>query len=395
MNVLLDAEEELIKTSAGEFLAGESTPSVVRAAEKDPSRHSRALWAKFVELGWLGVSLPEAHGGQGLPLSYTGLLFEELGRHIAPLPVHATLVPALVVARHGSGQQRHAVLPRVIDGSLMLAWAVQERDGRWSKDAIAMTGRMEAGHVVLNGVKHFVDNFCCAQQCLVVFRLQSGGKSSLRAILVDTAAPGIRAEGLVPTAKDSEALVRFDNVRVPEANLVGSGEAVVDDLMDLAAVLLASLLEGAARHAMEMSIAYVNEREAFGQPIGAFQAIQHMAADMLNAVDGTQLLAREALWRMGKRLPSRVEVAQAKSFASVKCLYVVRCCQQLHGGIGFIVDTDINLWYRRVASWSMRGGTTYEHRQLIASSLLDVPGKVRLGMTQLLPSADIPSAISH
>ena len=107
-----------------------------------------------------------------------------------------------------------------------------------------------------------------------------------------------------------------------------------------------------------------------------------MAADMLNGVDGTQLLMREAIWHMSQGLPARVEVAQAKSFGNVKCMMVARCCQQLHGGIGFILDTDINLWYRRVASWSMRSGTTYEHRQLIASSLLDMPGKVRLGMLQ-------------
>lgn len=390
MNVLLDEEEDIIKTAAGEFLAAESTAAVVRAAEKDPSRYSKALWQKFAELGWLAVSLPEEYGGQGLPLSTMGLVFEELGRHIAPLPVHATLLPALVIARHGSEQQKRDLLPRVIDGSLMLSWALQERDGRWSADAVRMTGRMDGDHVVLDGAKHFVDNFGNAGLCLVVFRLEDGGKSGLRAILVDTRSAGIRAEELVPTAKDREELVRFEQVRVPAANLVGQGSAVVEDLMDYAAVFFAALMEGAARRAMEVSIAYINEREAFGQPIGAFQAIQHMAADMLNAVDGTQLLAREAIWRIGQDLPARVEVAQAKSFGNVKCLMVVRCCQQLHGGIGFILDTDINLWYRRVTSWSMRAGTTFEHRRLIAAALLDVPGKVRLGMTQRPPAGATP-----
>lgn len=385
MNVLLDDDETVVKESAGEFLAAESTPAAVRAAEKEPSRYSKTMWDQFAALGWLGVSLPEEHGGQGLPLSYTGLLFEELGRHIAPLPVHATVVPALVIARHGTDQQKRDLLPRVIDGSLMLSWALQEADGRWSTDAVAMAGRIEDGQVRLDGVKHFVDHFSQSALCLVVFRLHDAGRTDLRAILVDTHAAGISAQELVPTAKDGQSYVRFDGVRVPLANLVGEGADVVDSLMDHAAVLHASLMEGAARRAMEISIKYVNEREAFGQPIGAFQAIQHMAADMLNGVDGTQLLAREALWRMSQGLPARVEVAQAKSFANVKCLMVVRCCQQLHGGIGFIVDTDINLWYRRVTSWSLRGGTTYEHRRLIASALLDTPGKVRLGMTQVLP----------
>jgi alkylation response protein AidB-like acyl-CoA dehydrogenase len=387
MNVLLDEEEALIKTSAGEFLAAESTSAAVRAAEQDPLHYDKALWDSFAALGWLGVSLPEAYGGQGLPLSYMGLIFEELGRHIAPLPVHATLVPALVIARHGSASQKQALLPRVADGSLMLSWALQEEDGRWAADAVAMTGRIDGADLVLDGSKHFVDNFGNAEQCLVVFRLQDAGASGLRAVLVDTKAPGIEAEALVPMAKDREDLVRFRNVRVPRSQLVGEGSAAVQDLMDHAAVFYAALIEGAARRAMEVSVAYVNEREAFGQPIGAFQAIQHMAADMVNAVDGTQLLTREAIWRLGEGLPASVEVAQAKSFANLKCLMVARCCQQMHGGIGFILDTDINLWYRRVTSWSLRAGTTYEHRQRIASSLLDVPGKVRLGMTQHLPQS--------
>ena len=382
MNVLLDDDEELIKTSAGEFLLAEATPEVVRAAEIDPLRYAKALWDKFAGLGWLGISLPEAYGGQGLPLSYTGLVFEELGRHIAPLPVHATLVPALVIAKHASESQKQALLPSVIDGSLMLSWALQEQGGRWATDAVHMQGRMEGDHVVLNGTKHFVDNFGNADKCLVVFRMGSAGNSSLRAILVDTHSQGIQAEELVPTSKDREDLVRFENVRVPKENLVGQNMAVISDLMDYAAAFYTCLMEGAARRAMEISVAYVNEREAFGQSIGAFQAIQHMAADMLNGVDGTQLLMREAIWYMSQGLPARVEVAQAKSFGNVKCMMVARCCQQLHGGIGFILDTDINLWYRRVASWSMRSGTTYEHRQLIASSLLDMPGKVRLGMLQ-------------
>ncbi len=147
MNVLLDDDETVILESAGEFLAAESTPAVVRAAEKDPARYSKALWKRFAALGWLGISLPEDCGGQGLPQSYMGLVFEELGRHMAPLPVHATLVPALVIARHGTQQQKQDLLPRVIDGSLMLAWALPEADGRWATEAIALTGRIENGEV--------------------------------------------------------------------------------------------------------------------------------------------------------------------------------------------------------------------------------------------------------
>jgi alkylation response protein AidB-like acyl-CoA dehydrogenase len=386
MDILLDEQEILIEGAAGEFLAAECTPALVRTCEKEASRYSTALWRKFASLGWLGLSLPEAQGGQALPLSYLGLLFEQLGRHIAPLPVHATLVPALVIAKHGTVAQQ-TLLREVISGDLLLSFALQEQDGRWCADAMRMVGRRERDTIVLSGDKYFVDNFRNAGKCLVALLLEDAdGSRQPAVILVDTHSPGIRSEPLLPMAKDDENVVRFEQVRVPAANLIGHGRAVVEDLMDYAAVFFAAQMQGAARHATEMAAAYVSQRDAFGQPIGAFQAIQHLAADMLNAVDGTQLLTREAIWRLAHALPARVEVAQAKSYANEKCLMVCRGAQQMHGGIGFIAEFDINLWYRRTVSWSMRAGTTYDHRQLIARSLFDVPGKVRLGMTQMAPA---------
>lgn len=124
MDVLPDEQETLIQETAREFFAAESTPALVRAAEKDPSRYSAALWKKIADLGWLGISLPEDCGGQGLPLTYAGLLLEEAGRAIAPVPLHGTLVAALVLARHGSAAQR-ALLRQVVQGELILSFAVQ------------------------------------------------------------------------------------------------------------------------------------------------------------------------------------------------------------------------------------------------------------------------------
>ena len=134
---------------------------------------------------------------------------------------------------------------------------------------------------------------------------------------------------------------------------------------------------------MEFAVEYAKQREAFGQPIGAFQAIQHMSADMLIAVDGAELLSREALWRLENRLPASVEVSQAKAFASDRCIFVARSAQQIHGGLGFMMECDLQLWYRRIAAYSLRCGSVREHRRRVAASLLDQPGKVRLGSAQL------------
>ena len=380
MDILLDDQEVQIKEAASEFLAGECSSALVRKIETDALQYSPSLWAKFAENGWLQLCLSEKNGGEALPLTYLGLLFELAGYHIAPIPLHSTMVPAMVIDRHGSAEQQK-LLQGVLAGELILSHAVAEKNGRWTTDAIVLEGRTEGNELVLNGVKSFVGSYRASQLCLVLYRdVQASGK--LGAVLVPTDTKGLSSEALVSMAKDGESNLKFDNVRVPLSARIGqpdAGNAVALEVMDLSAVLYASMMAGAGRRTLDMAVAHAKQREAFGQPIGAFQAIQHLCANMVNAIDGTTMLSREALWRMDQKLPYRVNVAQAKSFGNEQCMMVVRSAQQIHGGMGFIRDFDLNLWYRRVASWSLRGGTAAEHRRTIAAALLDQPGKVRIG----------------
>ena len=382
MDLLLDDQERLIKDTAREFFATESTPERVRSAEEDSQKYSPDLWKKSGEQGWLGVSLPESCGGQALPLTYAGLLMEEAGRHIAPIPMHSTMVTALALARH-DGDRFKDLLSKVASAEMILTYATQGSDGAWTADGSGLAASAGTNGIILNGVRSFVDNFRLAGKCLVLCRDQDSG---VAAALVSPVAAGVHATELVTTAKDSQFSVRFENVEVDEADVVATGDAarrLARDLCDLAAVLMTSQLAGATRRDMEFAVEYAKQREAFGQPIGAFQAIQHMSADMLIAVDGAELLSREALWRLENRLPASVEVSQAKAFASDRCIFVARSAQQIHGGLGFMMECDLQLWYRRIAAYSLRCGSVREHRRRVAASLLDQPGKVRLGSAQL------------
>jgi alkylation response protein AidB-like acyl-CoA dehydrogenase len=216
---------------------------------------------------------------------------------------------------------------------------------------------------------------------MVIYR-DASAPAQLGVVLVPTDAKGLSSEALISMAKDGESKVQFNHVRVPLAARIGSvesGNLIARELMDLSTVLYASMIAGAARRTLDMAVAHAKQREAFGQPIGAFQAIQHLCANMMNAIDGTTMLSREALWRMQENLPYQVNVAQAKSFGNEQCMMVVRSAQQIHGGMGFIRDFDLNLWYRRVGSWSLRGGTSAEHRKTIAAALIDQLGRVRIG----------------
>ena len=201
--------------------------------------------------------------------------------------------------------------------------------------------------------------------------------------LVDTDSPGISHTPLITIAKDKQSQVVFDGVRVPKASLVGElnqGWPVVERMLEQATALLCAQMVGATRKDAEMGIEYSKSRVAFGRPIGAFQSIQHLCADMIIWVDGAQLLTYEALWKMDQGLPASVEVSQAKSFCNEKCEAVVRSSQIIHGGIGFMMEFNLHLWFRRVSAWTMRLGTSFEHRGKVARALLDRPGPVRLGM---------------
>jgi alkylation response protein AidB-like acyl-CoA dehydrogenase len=384
MDVLLNDDENLIVDSAREFLTGECPPKLVREMEADALGYSKVLWAKVAELGWQGMCMPEKTGGSAMPLVYLGLVLREAGRALAPIPLHSTAVASLAIAHDGSAAQQEKYLPDVVTGKSVMTWAFTERDPRFIPDAVQMSAKAQGDNFVLNGVKLFVDNFLAADHCLVVARTTAGSKGAqgLSLFIVDAKAKGISHAPLITLAKDKQCEVTFKDVPVPKANVIGPvGEAwpIVERMLDRGTALLCAQMVGAARKDIEMAIEYAKFRTAFGQPIGSFQSVQHMCADMQMWVDGGELLTFEALWRLDQGLPASVEVSQAKAFCNEKCEAAVRNSQSIHGGIGFMMEFDLQLWFRRVSAWTMRMGTSFEHRARIAHALIDIPGEVTLG----------------
>ena len=390
MDILPTEEEQMLKNVAREFLEAEVSTAFVREMELDGLGYPPALWKQMADLGWLGMSLPEQYGGQGLPLVYLGLIIEEIGRVMAPVPLHSTMVAALTVDSDGTDQQKQDILPAVADGKMVLTWAVHERDARLIPEAMNLEAKADGDGWILNGTKMFVDNFVVAQRCLVACRTSpaSDANQGISLFLVDPNGTGVNQTALVTLAKDKQSRVDFKDHRIESSALVGEidqGWPIIEAMLDRGTALLCCQMVGAARKDSEMAIEYAKNRVAFGRPIGSFQSVQHMLADMLLHVDGGEMLTFEALWKLDQGLPASVEVSQAKAFCNEKCESVVRTSQVIHGGIGFMMEFDLHLWFRRVTAWTMRMGTTYDHRAKIASALLDVPGKVRLGMP--LPTA--------
>jgi alkylation response protein AidB-like acyl-CoA dehydrogenase len=399
MDVLLNDDENLIVDSAREFLTGECSTKLVREVEASDLGYSKALWAKVAELGWQGMCMPESVGGSAMPLVYLGLVMREAGRALAPIPLHSTAVASLAIANDGTPAQQEKYLPDVVTGKSVMTWAFTERDPRYVPDAVQMSAKAQGDNFVLNGVKLFVDNFSVADQCLVVARTTAGSKGGqgLTLFVVDAKAKGISHQLLITLAKDKQCEVTFKEVQVPKANVIGAvggGWPIVERMLDRGTALLCAQMVGAARKDIEMAIEYAKFRTAFGQPIGSFQSVQHMW------VDGGELLTFEALWKLDQGLPASVEVSQAKAFCNEKCEAAVRNSQSIHGGIGFMMEFDLQLWFRRVSSWTMRMGTSFEHRARIAHALIDIPGEVTLGRPlpgttdNAAPAAARPAAVT-
>ena len=374
MDVLLNEDEEMLKTSAREFFTQECPTSLVRSMEEDALGYPPGLWRKIADLGWLSFALPRAYGGDDAPFTHLGLLVEEMGRAAAPLPFLSTLVPALTLAEAGSDAQRDLLLSQVAHGERLLTWALTERDPRCAPDAIQTEAVLDGDAYVLTGSKCFVDNFHVADTCLVVCRTQQASSTTpgISLLLLDTHSPGI-SHTLLPTlAGDKQSEVVLHQVRVPAANVIApvhQGWPIVERMIERATALLCAQIVGATRKAVDMAVDYAKWRVAFGRPIGAFQAIQHMCADMITWVDGAQLLTYEALWTLDQRLPASLAVATAKAFCNDRCQVALRHANQIHGGVAQIKEFDLNLWYRRAAAWAMKLGTTFEHRRTIAQAL--------------------------
>jgi alkylation response protein AidB-like acyl-CoA dehydrogenase len=393
VDVLLDEAEREIRDAARTFLAKECPPAMVRSAEADPTGIDRGLWTAMGELGWVGASLSADIGGQALPLTMTGLLMQEAGRHLAPTPLHPTVVAALMVDKYGTDDQRHRWAAPAARGETSATYAVTGETG--SIDPLrdnALRAHRDGDVFVLAGTMSFVDAAGTADWLLVPVRDDSG---AVTVLVVETGTAGLTVVPLVTTAKDRQGKLLFDAVRVPADQAIG-GAPVLADLFDHAVALLCAQIAGATRRDMEFAVEYAKQRHAFGRPIGSFQAIQHLSADMLIQVDGMELLAAEAVWRLGAGRPASVEVSQAKAFAAEHAIAVCRTSQQIHGGIGFMLEFDLHLWYRRVVSWSLRLGGAQQHRRRVAAALLDGPRPavpIRLGDPLTLPVAHVDAVV--
>jgi len=354
LNFNFTEQQNMLRAMAREFLAGECPKSRTRELEKDVKGYDPGTWKRMAELGWMGLHLPEEYQGSGAGLGDMVILMEEMGRNILPGPFFSTVaLAALPIMDFGSGDQQARYLPGIASGETVWTLAINEELSGSGSAKVRTSVRPADGAYVLNGKKTFVPYANVADYMLVPARMRNGRtlEKGLTLFIVDMKQPGVETAVIPTITGEILCQVKFKNVMLGGNDVLGktgTAENMLGQLLDKAALLKCAEVSGACQAVLEMTIAYAKERQQFGKPIGTFQVIQHRLVDMLMQVEGLQYLVYQAAWLMSTGADCAAQIAMAK----VKANKVYQCVAldgiKIHGAIGFSMDHDIGLYYRRV-----------------------------------------------
>ena len=373
MDLGLSEEQEMLKNFARDFLEKEVPEKYVRDMEEDEKGYSPEVWSKMAEQGWQGLIIPEDLGGTGLGFLDLIVLLEEFGRALVPGPFIATTLAAIALLEGGSAEQKQQYLPRIASGEAIATLAITEPSARWDAEGIQLQATKGANGYTLNGTKLFIPDAHVADLLVVAARTGGSGENGISLFIVDARSPGISTEVLKTIASDKQCEVKFENVQVPAANLLGAegqGWEPLQRIMLKATVMECAYLVGLAQMDFEISVNYAKERVQFGRPIGSFQAIQHKCADMVTDVDGARFIMYRAAWSVAEGEPdAALNVHMAKAWCSEATRRVVAHGQQIHGGIGFTKDYKIQLFFRRQKRSELMWGDADFHREKVADAL--------------------------
>jgi alkylation response protein AidB-like acyl-CoA dehydrogenase len=369
MDFGLTDEQQQLKTGARDFLSNECPSAVVRKVMAEESGLAPDLYKKMAELGWTGMIIPEEFGGLGLGMLDLAVLLEECGYAALPGPFPFSAgIAASALRLGGSPDQCQRWLPELAAGKLTGTVAlVEEADSLDPADIVLGAARDGAG-VVLNGVKMFVP-YAHAADFIVVAARTDPGPDGLGFFVVEGGANGLSARILKNVDQTRRVCeVKFDGVKVPAAARLEKSSGLLEHLIDAGAVVVAADSLGGSERALEMAVEYSKVREQFGRPIGSFQALQHLAAELVAGLEP----ARSLLWYAAYGQDAGLEDAsRAASMAKARLSNVYsRTADQsvlMHGGIGFTWEHDIHLWFKRSRFNDPFFGDPVFHRERVAT----------------------------
>ncbi len=362
-------EQELVE-SVSTVLAAECPPALARDVVENGSAPEQP-WKSAHELGWTAIDLPEALGGVELGFTALGLVVEQHGRHLAPGPFLATVTQFLpLVCEAGAPDALERFARPAGAGELCGALGIDH--GRAARHEVgdALRARPEGDAWILEGECDFVLDGDVADEIAVAARVEQGDGVGLF-VVPQGAGQARRVIGL--DASRPLAQLRFDGVRIDAARVLGTpgrSAGALGRALERATVAAALECVGACQTLLDTTIEHVRSRRQFDQPIGAFQAIQHKCADMFVQVEKARATAWFAMMAVAEDDPRRTLAASMAKAAASDCQHLV--CQdgiQLHGGMGYTWESDVQLFVKRAKTLEALFGTGRAHRRRIADLL--------------------------
>ncbi|MGI9601948.1 MAG: acyl-CoA dehydrogenase family protein [Acidimicrobiales bacterium] len=369
MNFAFSEEQEQLRTFVRQFLEEKSSEEAVREQMATEKGYDDAVWSQMSEqMGLPGLIIPEEHGGQGYSYVELIVVLEEMGRSLLCAPYFSSVVLAAnTLIQAGDDAAAAAHLPGIASGETTATLAFTEENGRWDESAVTATATAAGDGYTIDGSKMYVIDGHTAGLIVVAARTDAG--VSLFAVEGDAA--GLTRTPLA-TMDQTRKQAKLDFAGTP-ATLIGTdggGWAVLERVLDLAAVGLAAEQVGGAQMCLDMAVEYAKVRVQFGRPIGSFQAIKHKCADMLLEVESAKSAAYYAGWcaaELNDELPSVASLA--KAYCSEAYFHASAENIQIHGGIGFTWEHPAHLYFKRAKSSELLFGDPTYHRELLAQRI--------------------------
>jgi acyl-CoA dehydrogenase len=382
MDLKLTREQQDIRKAAREFAEGEF-PEMAQVCDQEET-YPRELVKKAAELGFIGLNLPEKYGGSGYGYLEKCIVSEEFWRvdpGLGSVLISATF-GADMIELYGREEQKEKFLTPLTSGKAVMGSAITEPDAGSDVSAVRTTAVKDGNEYVINGNKIFITNGTVASYFMVICLTNPHdpsrhGRHSV--ILLESDREGFEANKLrhkLGVRASDTAELAFKDVRVPQKNLIGEegkGFYQFMEFFNRTRIHVGAEGVGIAQGAMEKAIKYAKGRKQFGQPLGAFQAIQFKIAEMATLVRAARNLVYEAAWKADKGNPDRRLTAMAKWFAGETAVRVAEEAVQVHGGYGYMAEYDVERFYRDAKIIEIYEGTKEIEKLIIARALLKDP----------------------
>lgn len=375
--MLLDEDHLMVRDAVRAFVREEVAP---HAAAWDRERVFPAqVHRQLAQLGAYGVMVPPAYGGAGLDASALAVMLEEIaagdGGTSTAISVNNCPVCSILLA-YGNDDQKRDWLTPLARGDMLGAFCLTEPQAGSDASALRTTATRDGDSYVLNGVKQFITSGKNGQVAIVMAVTdKSAGKRGISAFIVPTDTPGYvvaRLEDKLGQHSSDTAQIVFDDCRVPAANLIGAegeGYRIALSGLEGGRIGIAAQSVGMARAAFEAALAYAKERESFGEPLFAHQAVQFRLSDMATQLEAARQLVWHAAALKDAGQPCLTEAAMAKLFASEAAERICSAALQIHGGYGYLSDFPVERIYRDVRVCQIYEGTSDIQKILIARGL--------------------------